>query len=373
MKTLGLYIHIPFCLRKCHYCDFVSYPNRESDFDSYVDALLKEAELYKENITQRRVNTVFIGGGTPSLLSCSQVTRLIDGLRGISDILSKEFSIEANPEAVTEDKIKAYKDSGINRISFGLQTHDNSILEAIGRRHTYEEFLSAYQIASKYIKNINIDVMFGLPGQSLECFKETIRRVVDLDPAHISCYALKLEEGTKLYDEYSGIDDDTDREMYHLAVRSFVDAGYIHYETSNFAKKGMECCHNLKYWEGERYLGLGVVASSYNGSKRWTNISDLDLYVRTIKSGTKPIDETVSLSEQDKKQEYVMLRFRLSKGISLSDYENTFGPSFLSEYKSVITTAQKAGLITVSKTSVKPTLKGFDLQNTLISEFMKII
>lgn len=373
MKTLGLYIHIPFCLRKCHYCDFVSYPNRECDFDSYVDALIKEAELYRDYITQRRIDTVFIGGGTPSLLSSAQIKYLIDGLKNILDISANEFSIEANPETVTEDKIKTYKDSGIKRISFGLQTHDNNILEAIGRRHTYEEFLSAYQIASKYIKNINIDVMFGLPGQSLECFKDTIRRVIDLDPAHISCYALKLEEGTKLYDEYSGIDDDTDRDMYHLAVRSFDDAGYTHYETSNFAKHGFECRHNLKYWEGEEYLGLGVAASSYNGSKRWTNISGLDSYVKIIETTTKPIDESITLTQRDKKQEYIMLRFRLSEGINTIDYKRTFGTSFLEEYKSALTTAEKAGLITVDKTSVKPTLKGFDLQNTLISEFMKII
>lgn len=373
MKTLGLYIHIPFCLRKCHYCDFVSYPNRESDFDSYVDALIKEAELYKDYITQRRVDTVFIGGGTPSLLSSSQIKRLIDGLKAISDISANEFSIEANPETVTEEKIKTYSEAGINRISFGLQTHDNNILKTIGRRHTYEEFISAYQIANKYIKNINIDVMFGLPGQSLEGFNDSIRRVIHLDPAHISCYALKLEEGTKLFDEYSGIDEDTDRAMYHLAVRSFADAGYSHYETSNFAKMGMECRHNLKYWEGDEYLGLGVVASSYNGSKRWTNISDLDSYVQTIKTETKPIEEYITLTEQDKKQEYVMLRFRLSGGISLLDYEDNFGNNFLEEYKSAITTAQKADLITVNQTSVKPTLKGFDLQNTLISEFMKII
>lgn len=373
MKTLGLYIHIPFCLRKCHYCDFVSYPNRESDFDSYVATLIKEAQLYNEYIKQRRIDTVFIGGGTPSLLLSAQITRLIDGLKSFSGFYANEFSIEANPESVTQDKIQAYKDSGINRISFGLQTHNNNILDAIGRRHTYEEFLDAYKIASKYIKNFNIDIMFGLPGQSIEDFKDTIKRVVDLEPSHISCYALKLEEGTKLFNEYRGIDDDTDRKMYHLAVKTFDEAGYTHYETSNFAQQGYECRHNLKYWEGDEYLGLGVAASSYNGRKRWTNISDLDSYVQTIDTGNKPIEETATLTEMDKKQEYVMLRFRLSKGICLADYESTFGTNFLEEYKSALTTAEKAGLITVDKTSVKPTLKGFDLQNTLISEFMKII
>ena len=193
MNKLGLYIHIPFCIRKCHYCDFVSYPDMESSFDEYIEVLLAEAKLYESYLSSREIDTVFIGGGTPSLLSPTQINRLVSGLHAISSFNPSEFTIESNPETITEQKVIAYKNAGINRLSIGLQSHDNDILSVIGRRHTYQDFLNAYSIAHKHITNINVDTMFGLPNQSMKSFHETLRKLIALSPKHISSYALKLE------------------------------------------------------------------------------------------------------------------------------------------------------------------------------------
>ncbi|MDD5018381.1 MAG: radical SAM family heme chaperone HemW, partial [Eubacteriales bacterium] len=277
MKNLGLYIHIPFCRRKCHYCNFVSFPGMDGVFDRYIDAVISEARQYQNCLSKRSVDTVLIGGGTPSLLSPGQLQRLWRGLNDTYDMAPQEVTIEANPETLDDDKIAAYSKIGINRLSIGLQTHDNDILNCIGRRHTYETFLGAYEAAAKYFSNINADLMFALPGQTVESFISTLRHIIRLSPAHVSAYALKLEPGTKMAADFNGADEDTDRDMYHNAVSMLESAGYTHYETSNFAKQGRECMHNLKYWTGAEYLGLGVASHSYmlNGVKvRYSNTED---------------------------------------------------------------------------------------------------
>ena len=264
-----------------------------------------------------------------------------------------------------------YKELGINRISLGLQSHDNDILAGIGRCHTYEDFLKAYELAAKYIGSINVDTIFGLPGQSAENYQETLRRVIELRPGHISCYALKLEEGTKLYKTFKGTDEEIDRQMYHDSVEELTRAGYMHYETSNFAKEDFECRHNLKYWEGKEYLGLGAAASSFNSTCRRTNTSDLSEYISMVNRNIRPTEFEYVLSEKDIEQEYIMLRLRLAKGINFSDYEKSFKKNFISEYYDAIIAAADAGLIVHEKDGILPTLKGFDLQNYLITEFMK--
>ena len=292
MKPLSLYIHIPFCRRKCHYCDFVSFPGREAAIDDYVDAVIAEARLYDSVLRDHSVDTVFIGGGTPSLLSAAQMQKLTAGLKAGCNWAPGEFTIEANPETLDEEKIACCARCGVNRISLGLQTHDDAILSAIGRRHTYETFVSILKIACRHFSNINADTIFALPGQTVQCFEETLRRLISLHIPHISCYALKLEPGTKLAAEFSGADEDTDREMFHTAARMLTADGYTHYETSNFALPGYECRHNLRYWTGGEYLGLGVAAHSYLCGEmkvRHANTESLDVYLRMTEEGQSPL------------------------------------------------------------------------------------
>ncbi len=371
MNKLGLYVHIPFCARKCFYCDFTSYPDRLNETEAYIEAVIKEAHLQREYINKHIVDTVFIGGGTPSILSLWQIKKLINGLRDVINIDTDEFTIEVNPESVDEDLIRAYAENGINRISIGMQSHDNSVLDAIGRRHTYEDFLKAYELAQTHIGNVNVDTIFGLPSQSVENYRETINRLIKLAPQHISCYSLKLEEGTKLYSTFSGIEDETDRQMYHDAVKLLTAAGYRHYETSNFAQPGYECKHNLKYWNGSEYIGLGLSASSYDINSRRTNITKLNEYIEAITKGNIPFEEKTDLSLPDREQEYIMLHLRLADGISFEDYKISFEKDLMFVYKQSVISSLKDGLITRDNRGIYPTLKGFDLQNTLILKFMK--
>ncbi len=374
MEALGLYIHIPFCLRKCAYCNFVSYPRRCDDIDRYIDALIGEARLYEELLQRHKIDSVFIGGGTPSLLTPKQMEKLIASLQSISTWENAEITMEANPETLNKEKLSAYSELGVNRLSIGLQTYDNTILHDIGRGHSWETFLRAYDAASHCFTNINVDIMFGLPMQTLKSFAETLSQLMLLSPTHISAYALKLEKGTPLYKRYEGVDEDTDREMYHLAANVLNDEGYTHYETSNFAKSGFECRHNLKYWTGEEYLGLGVAAHSYlkeGGGHRFGNVTAFDDYFRCINERKCPICEDDWLTQNDQIIEYFMLRLRLIDGIEFEDYRRRFSDDLINDFADAIEFAKNAGLILADKKGIYPTLKGFDLQNTLIGEFIK--
>ena len=375
MRSLGLYIHIPFCRRKCAYCDFVSFPGLEDTFDRYIAALIKESRLYSDALKDCKVDTVFIGGGTPSLLSAEQMHILVEGVRRVFNWEPAEVTIEANPETLDNDKLGGYAQTGINRLSIGLQTHDDAILERIGRRHSWKTFAHAYDTAARYFSNINVDTIFGLPGQTTEGFIETMRRVAALLPKHISAYSLKLEPGTPLAVRFSGADEDDDREMYHSAAKYLENLGYSHYETSNFALDGFECRHNLKYWTGGEYLGLGVAAHSFllEPARRFSNCSDVDTYCRLIENGDFPAEQTTLLTEKDAHFEYLMLRLRLKSGIDFNDYNRRFGGDFQNEFAAAIDSVLRAEIITLTPEGVSPTLKGYDLQNTLIREFMKNI
>ena len=373
MDALGLYIHIPLCLRKCAYCNFVSYPGRLDDIDRYIDALIGEARLYEELLQSRIIDSVFIGGGTPSLLSSAQTEKLIAPLQSISAWENAEITMEANPETLNEEKLSAYSELGINRLSIGLQTHENAILNDIGRGHSWETFLHAYDLASHHFSNINVDIMFGLPGQTVKSFAETLKRLIELSPTHLSAYALKLETDTPLAKRYEGADEDIDREMYHLAVDMLNQAGYTHYETSNFAKPGYECRHNLKYWTCEEYLGLGIAAYSYlkeGGGRRFGNTSAFDDYFRYISARKHPTCEDDWLTQNDQIIEYIMLRLRLNNGIDFDDYRRRFSGDLINDFADAVEFAQNAGLIIADDKGIRPTLKGFDLQNALIGEFI---
>lgn len=376
MKTLGLYIHIPFCARKCRYCDFISFAGMEDAFGSYIDAVLAEASLYSDYFKGHIVDTLFIGGGTPSLLPPHQIEKLICGLNERFSLDLKEVTIEANPESISEEKLAAYKECGISRLSIGLQTHEDDILMRIGRGHTFDQFIKAYESANRFFDNINVDTIFGLPGQTVNNFERTIHHLIDISPSHVSAYSLKLEEGTPLAKSFSGADEDTDREMYHSAASMLTGVGYSHYETSNFAQEGYECRHNLKYWLGEEYLGLGTAAHSYtSGSQkqRSGNTENINEYIKSINEGRFPAAQPNTLTKGDEITEYIMLRLRLKQGISYGDFKERFSTDFIAMCEPAITLAKKNGLITADESGIYPTLKGFDLQNLLITEFMKII
>ncbi len=373
MQPLGLYIHIPFCKRKCAYCDFVSYPGCETEMDNYIDNVIGEARLYADALFSRSVDTVFVGGGTPSLLSPEQFSLLTDGLKACCNWNVTEFTVEANPETLDVMKLAAYADCGVNRLSMGLQTHDDAILTRIGRRHTWDAFLRAYEAASKHFNNINIDSIFGLPVQTPDSYLETLRRVVALGVKHVSSYALKLEAGTPLAAEYAGANEELDREMYHEGIKALEAAGLKQYETSNFAVPGFECRHNLKYWTGAEYLGLGVAAHSMlrEGSmRRFGNVRGIDEYARLIRERVQPITQQEMLTDQDEKAEYIMLRLRLNEGIIFADYFEKFGSNFIEEFDKSVRFCTKAGLIVLTENGIAPTVKGFDLQNSLIGKFL---
>lgn len=373
MNPLGLYIHIPFCKRKCAYCDFVSYPGCETEMDHYIDNVTGEARLYADALFSRQVDTVFIGGGTPSLLRPEQFVKLVEGLKANCNWDPVEFTVEANPETLDAAKLAAYADCGVNRISIGLQTHDDDILARIGRRHTWEVFLRAYEEASRHFNNINTDTIFGLPRQTLQSYLETLRRVIALGKKHISSYALKLEAGTPLAAEYIGAEEDLDREMYHAGIRALENAGLLQYETSNFAVPGYECRHNLKYWTGAEYLGLGVAAYSMLKecrTVRFGNVHSLKDYARMVEEGCKPVRETEDISLQDEKDEYIMLRLRLKRGIDFSEYYAKFNENFIEAFGEPILSCIRDGLLIRTQSGVSATTKGFDLQNSLIGKFI---
>ena len=369
MQPLGLYIHIPFCKRKCAYCDFVSYPGCEAEMNNYIDNVIGEGFLGWSH----EVDTVFVGGGTPSLLSLQQFRRLIDGLKSCCSWNVTEFTVEANPETLDAEKLAAYADCGVNRLSLGLQTHDDAILTRIGRRHTWDAFLRAYEMASRHFDNINADTIFGLPGQTADSYLETLRRVVALGTKHVSSYALKLEAGTPLAAEYAGADEELDREMYHAGIGALEAAGLMQYETSNFAVPGFECRHNLKYWTGDEYLGLGVAAHSMlreSRMRRFGNVCGMDEYARLIRDGIHPVAQQETLTAQDEQAEYIMLHLRLKEGIIFSDYNQKFRENFIERFDKPVRFCTKVGLIILTENGIMPTVKGFDLQNSLIGEFL---
>ncbi len=376
MKALGLYVHIPFCTRKCAYCDFVSFPGCEYLIDSYIEAVIAEARLYEETLSVRRVDSVFIGGGTPSLLSHAQFEKLITGLAAYGNWDAPEVTVEANPETLDTEKLAAYAACGVNRISIGLQTHENAILKRIGRGHTWEMFLKAFKKADECFGNINIDTIFGLPGQTLEGYVETMKRVISLSPKHVSAYALKVEPRTPLARAFSGADEDLDRAMYHTGIEMLDASGRKQYETSNFALSGYECRHNLKYWTGCEYLGLGVASHSclrMDEPVRFSNTMDLGMYLSRAGKGWRPVVHSQVVSPDEDKAEYIMLRLRLNRGLSYCDYQDRFKKDFRTEFAYAIEKVERAGLIIKSRDGISPTIRGFDLQNALIGEFIKII
>lgn len=377
-KKLGIYIHIPFCKSKCGYCDFCSHPPKEEETERYLNALMLNVQDFSGAAEKYVVDTVFIGGGTPTMLSKKQMRALVECIRS-SFKLEKdaEFTVEANPGTVDKRYLSSLINMGVNRISFGLQSaHDNE-LRALGRIHTRDEFLASYKAArAAGFKNINIDLMYGIPHQTKESFSKTLQFVKELAPEHISVYGLKIEEGTPFFDMRDSLplpDEESEYRMYREAHSSLTNAGYKHYEISNFARRGYESKHNLRYWRDELYLGFGVSAHSYFGGQRYAYTDDIEKYMLEMehpKNMADILSECTDIDVFTQETEFVMLRLRLFDGLVLSEYRNIFGRDFVLKYGERIKRFVDGGFMTLDAHRLAFTVKGMYVSNYILSEIL---
>lgn len=375
---LGLYIHIPFCVKKCKYCDFNSFKLNIDEKKKYLSALEKEMELYKDEVEGKSIDSIFLGGGTPSILNKEEIKILFENIKNNFNIKSSaEITMECNPGTLTLDKLKVMKECGVNRLSIGLQAVQNHHLEYIGRIHTYEEFEKNYFQAKEVgFENINVDLMYALPNQSKKDWIESLEKVVKLNPTHISAYSLILEENTELFNmyerkEFKLLDEDTDIEMYEHTINYLKEYGYNQYEISNYAKDGFECKHNILYWKCENYVGLGPSASGFLYETRYNNLCELDKYEEVIFSGKKPIEWEEELSIKDEIEESIFLGLRMNDGIKFIDFHEKYNFDFKKEYKNEIKKLKDLELIDVDCTSIKLTQKGREISNSVFVEFMR--
>ena len=375
---LGLYIHIPFCVTKCKYCDFNSFKIDLNEKIKYLNYLGEEMKLYKEEIKNREIDSVFVGGGTPSILNENEINILFEKIKENFNIKSNaEITMECNPGTLTLNKLKAMKKSGVNRLSIGLQAVQNHHLKYIGRIHTFEEFEKNYHDAKQMgFDNINIDLMYALPNQSREDWMESLEKVVKLNPTHISAYSLILEENTELFkmyerDEFNLLDENTDIEMYEYTINYLKSHGYNQYEISNYAKDNFEFKHNVLYWKCEEYVGIGASASGYFNGIRYNNICELDNYEKMILEGEKPIEWEEKLSIKDEIEESIFLGLRMNEGIQISDFKEKYNFDFEKEYKNEIEKLSKMELIEIDNNRMKLTQKGREISNSVFVEFIK--
>lgn len=364
----SLYVHIPFCIKKCLYCDFNSCSNNELQ-DEYVDKLI--LEIKKLNI--RKFETIFVGGGTPTILSLNNTEKL---LRTLKIFNADEFTFESNPGTITENKIVLLRKYGVNRLSIGLQAWQDPLLRKLGRIHSLQDFMESYALArSAGFNNINVDLMFGIPDQSMEDWVETIENTIKINPEHISCYSLIIEEGTpykKLYEEnkLNLADEDTERDMYHYAINELKKAGYKHYEISNFSKKGYECKHNITYWRLDEYLGVGAGAYSFANNKRFSNIKNPSQYIKCL-GENNIIEENTNEKLNDLLSEYMFLGLRMMEGISKRDFKQRFSKDIEEIYGKEISSLKNRELIIEDRGRIKLTPKGIDFSNQVFIEFLK--
>ena len=373
MKEIALYIHIPFCKQKCFYCDFPSYACRENLMGSYVEALCLEIENKCKNY---KIKTLFIGGGTPSYLDIGSLNKLMNTIKELNFSNNAEKTMECNPGTVSKEKFEVIKLGGINRLSFGLQTTNNDLLKSIGRIHTFESFKENYFLArSLGFKNINVDMMFGLPKQSVEEFKRGLKEVIELNPEHISNYSLIIEEGTAFYNLYEKdmLDlpsEEEERDMYREAKKILEEYGYKQYEISNFSKEEKECEHNKVYWMCEEYLGVGVSSSSFIDEKRIRNIDSLKKYIENIKNGHSVIEEEYENTRKDDIEEFMFMGLRMNRGISEEKFKEKFGVTIDSIYKNVINKNINLGLLKRDCGKIYLSDLGIELSNSVMSDMI---
>ena len=421
---LGIYIHIPFCVKKCDYCDFISYPNCYDMQEKYVEKLIEEIEENQNILKSNFISTIYIGGGTPSLIKPELIQKILNKIYEIAEIKNEkgvlknvdgtesqhnakkektEITIEVNPGTTTKNNLQMYRNCGINRLSIGLQSTDDTILKEIGRIHNYEQFLDTYNWAKEAgFENINVDLMLGLPRQDIEILKNSLENIVNLKPMpnHISVYSLIVEEGTQIEKRINSgelklPDDDEERKQYHYTKNFLELNGYKHYEISNFAKPGYESKHNMNCWEQKQYIGFGVAASSYVNGVRYTNTSSLEKYLSVdtlgiddfkrssmedIKNITevtkirnnfemvKTIEETQNKIDMEK--EFMMLGLRKLEGVSISKFEQKFGENPIYLFRNELQKLVEEDLLEVDLDDIKLTRKGLDLANLVWEEFI---
>lgn len=379
-KELEIYIHIPFCVRKCAYCDFLSGTADEKAIETYVKALIEEICVHGVRNQERIVTTIFLGGGTPSLLSGEQMQRIMSVLKENFHVsLDAEISMEANPGTVTKEKLDAYKRAGINRISFGLQSTKNDELKLLGRIHTYEDFLESFKLARECgFDNINVDLISAIPRQTKETWQESLRQICFLKPEHISAYSLIIEEGTDFAKRYGEgtkgeaelPSEEEERLMYQLTEDILEMSGYHRYEISNYAKVGKECRHNLGYWERKDYLGIGLGSSSLLDNVRYKNTSDLQMYLKQSGDLQAIQEEREVLSASEQLEEHIFLGLRKMQGISIKGFEDTFGKSLKECYGENIRRMMQAGLLVIEDDFLRLSKKGIDVSNYVFAEIL---
>ncbi len=376
-KELMLYIHIPFCEKKCDYCDFLSAPASGEVKERYAAKLVQEIKSHINMKDLYKISSIFIGGGTPSSLPVKLIRRIMEAVTETFDTSNNandiEITIEVNPGTASSEKLLEYKESGINRLSFGLQSTDNKELKELGRIHTYETFLENYSLARKIgFHNINIDLMSGLPGQTIDGWLTTLERIIALKPEHISAYSLIIEEGTPFYSRY-GLDynnEETDRIIYTKTKELLQKNGYNRYEISNYAKDNYECRHNTGYWRRKEYLGLGLGASSLLNEVRMKNEEEINKYLALDSNLNGLITESSPLSKKEEMEEFMFLGLRLTKGISKTNFLKEFGQSIEEVYNKELLKSEQENLLYIGKENIYLTEKGIDLSNIVMSRFL---
>lgn len=414
-SQLSIYVHIPFCVKKCYYCDFLSGVSSDEVRNNYVEALVKEIMVGGETYKDYRIATIFIGGGTPSILTKEQIKKIGDALqKSFTYIDQIEFTIEVNPGMVDEEKLETYRRMGVNRLSIGLQSAQDEELQALGRIHSYEDFLVTYHMAKKVgFTNINIDLMAALPGQDIDTYKDTLKKICRLQPTHISAYSLIIEEGTVFGGRYGGHEDyttkesfsaqfpfeesncvgvkkveetlrekiypplpdeDTDRKMYEMTENILKKAGYSRYEISNYSHKGLECLHNTYNWQRKNYLGLGIGAASLVANKRFYNDSSLTDYISYWDGSREVLDpkEMYVLSKEEQMEEFMFLGLRLIEGISCHQFFSDFTVSIWEIYGEIIRKLEEQGLLYIDteKNTIRLTAYGVDVSNYVLAQFL---
>lgn len=388
MREIGIYVHIPFCKQKCYYCDFKSYANKEELIEKYIKWLKYEIKEvgegnkldYENDLDDLvTVKTIYIGGGTPSYLDSKYIKEIVEEIRENFKLADKvEITIEVNPGTVNKTKLLDYINSGINRISIGLQSTDNELLKRIGRIHKYEDFLQTYNMAREVgFKNINVDLMLALPGQTIAKLEKGLKQVIDLQPEHISLYSLIIEDGTKIEkmlknNEITLPDENIERKMYWKTKKVLEEAGYIHYEISNFAKEGYKSEHNWNCWSQKEYMGFGVAAHSYTNDVRFSNIDSIEEYIENYEQGNVT-DNFVFHEKQtqsSKMKEYMMLGLRKIEGISIQEFKNKFVGNPLYIYRKELQKLVEEELIEIELDKIKLTKKGLDFANIVWEEFI---
>lgn len=399
-RELELYLHIPFCVHKCAYCDFLSAPADAETRQKYVDTMIQEIKSYREQFREYRVSTVFMGGGTPSILTCGQIRDIFENLEDVFQIeKDAEITIEVNPGTVTEEKLSVWKQVGINRISIGLQSVNEEELKMLGRIHDYQQFLQTYRLVRRAgFQNVNVDLISAIPGQTLESWSRTLRTVAELNPEHISAYSLIIEEGTPFYDLYgedaeristdnmygsrkvSEMDcaadlpvlpnEETDRLIYEETENILKEYGYTRYEISNYSKEGYACKHNIGYWKRTEYLGIGLGASSLIGRRRFHNVENYGEYFERVKRKEQTGTDYEILSQEDEMEEFMFLGLRMAEGIGMSRFRQLFGKEIREVYETPLCQMEQAGLLEIQGDTVRLTKRGIDISNYVFEQFL---